>query len=104
MHVTQPYRDLRLWLVRSQPQAQQGRPDKIHVAFQRGAVETGGQGIVAALVYDLENDTTDEQKAVLSQVVADEDMADDLWDAISTDASRARLKDWIKHEINEHND
>lgn len=62
-----------------------------------------GAAIAGALMYDLEEDTTDEQKAVLATVIADSDMASDLWSSISKD-KRELLREWIKHEINEYND
>ncbi|MFI4861996.1 MAG: hypothetical protein ACIAXF_15120 [Phycisphaerales bacterium JB063] len=60
-------------------------------------------GIVAALVYDLEEDTTPEQKAVLATVIEDTERADELWGSIPSER-RDALREWIKHEINEYND
>lgn len=60
-------------------------------------------GIVASLVYDLEEDTTEYQRAVLATVITNEEVADELWDSMS-DERREELKAWVRHEIKEYND
>ncbi len=57
-----------------------------------------GAAIVGALNYDLKEDTTEAQRAVLATMVSKTKLAEELWDSIDADR-REMIEAWIEHEL-----